>query len=372
MLSTSALTWAAAQEHVPVYELIRGLSVTDERRIEAAYSEWRRRAAAGERRHKVDWRNYSLSDDEVVVETAETGAAVEPEKAKPAAAVEPSAKDVASVPVPDEPVPADPVPAVEAKPVPDDPILALETNEAEEATSDPVSTVETSETEETVSDEPVRADPVPAVETNEAEEAAFDPVLDEDVPDVEESEAKESVSEEPFHTMEQREADRDEAGQAAIEALTEILEEEQLDGDYISLDDFNLEPSEAEMQALEEAIKEDELLTEDVGEDAADAGEATDAGETADDDASQAEAVVAEAREAAITELIAAVDETVKLRISRLRKDVPTSVFEDLLVSFASNIEVAKAVTEAVIKDHTKRHKGTAPQRAFLAWLENR
>ena len=142
------------------------------------------------------------------------------------------------------------------------------------------------------------------------------------------------------------------------------MEEEQLDGEYISLDDFNLEPSEAEMQALEEAIKADELLTEDVSEDGEDVA---DAGETADDDTSQAEAVVAEAREVA-----AAVDETVKLRISRLRKDVSTSVYEDLLVSFASNIEVAKAVTEAVIKDHTKRHKGTAPQRAFLAWLENR
>jgi hypothetical protein len=95
-----------------------------------------------------------------------------------------------------------------------------------------------------------------------------------------------------------------------------------------------------------------------VGED--DEGETADAGEAA--------VAEAAAREAAV----AAVDETVKLRISRLGKDVSTSVYEDLLVSFASNREVAKAVTEAVIKDHTKRHKGTAPQRAFLAWLENR
>jgi hypothetical protein len=119
--------------------LIRGLSATDERRIEAAYSEWRRRAAAGERRHKVDWRNYSLSDDEVVEEAAE------PEKAKPTAE-EPVAKDVASVPVPGEIVPADPVPAVEAKPVSDDPIHAVETK--------PVPTVEA----KPVPDEPI---PIP-------------------------------------------------------------------------------------------------------------------------------------------------------------------------------------------------------------------
>ena len=274
----------------------------------------------------MDWRNYSLSDDEVVEEAAEpekaeTGAAVESEKAKPAAAVKPSAKDVAFVPVPADPTFAESVPAVE-------------TSEIEKAVSDPVSTMETSEAEK----------PIPGVNTSEAEE--------------------------PVHTVEQREAD-EEADQAAIEAVTEILEEEQFDGDYISIDDFNLEPSEAEMWALEKALKADELLTEDVsedGEDAADGGEA----EAAADETTDAGETITEAREAAVTELVAAVDETVKLRISRLGKEVPTSVYEDLLVSLASDIEVAKAVTEAVVKDHTKRHKGTAPQRAFLAWLENR
>ena len=44
----SALTWAAAQDRISVYELMRGLSPADERRIEVAYAEWRRRAAAGE------------------------------------------------------------------------------------------------------------------------------------------------------------------------------------------------------------------------------------------------------------------------------------------------------------------------------------
>ena len=61
----AALTWAAAQDRVSVYELLRGLTPTDERRIEAAYAEWRRRAAAGERRHKVDWRTYPLPDEPV-------------------------------------------------------------------------------------------------------------------------------------------------------------------------------------------------------------------------------------------------------------------------------------------------------------------
>ena len=98
-------------------------------------------------------------------------------------------------------------------------------------------------------------------------------------------------------------------------------------------------------------------------EEAADAGKAV--GETADNAAADAEKPTE--REAAV----AAVDETVKLRISRLGKDATSSVYEDLLVTLASDIEVAKAVTGAVIKDHTRRHKGTAPQRAFLAWLEN-
>ena len=339
----------------------------------------------------MDWRNYSLSDDEVVEEAAEPEtakpAAVEPEEAKPAAAVEPSAKDVAAVPVPADPTSA--VSTVETKPVPDVPIPTVETSVAVEAAS--VSTVETNDAEETVSDEPVPdvpipavemseaeelvlAEDVPAVETNETEEAASVSVLAEDVPDVETNETNETSEEEPVHTVEQREADK-EADQAAIEALTEILEEEQIDGDYISLDDFNLEPSEAEMHALEEAIKTDELLAEDVGRETTDTGRCTDkeeaadagkaVGETADNAAADAEKPTE--REAAV----AAVDETVKLRISRLGKDATSSVYEDLLVTLASDIEVAKAVTGAVIKDHTRRHKGTAPQRAFLAWLEN-
>ena len=58
----AALTWAAAQDRVSVYELLRGLTPTDELRIEAAYAEWRRRAAAGEKRPKVDWHSYPVSN----------------------------------------------------------------------------------------------------------------------------------------------------------------------------------------------------------------------------------------------------------------------------------------------------------------------
>ena len=60
----AALTWAAAQDRIPVHELIRGLTPTDELRIEAAYAEWRRRAAAGEKRPKVDWHSYPVPDAE--------------------------------------------------------------------------------------------------------------------------------------------------------------------------------------------------------------------------------------------------------------------------------------------------------------------
>ena len=96
------------------------------------------------------------------------------------------------------------------------------------------------------------------------------------------------------------EADQlDYADQATIEVLTEILEDKQLDVDDISQDDYNLELSESEMRDMEKILKENETFTEDVGED----------GVEADDEAVKAAA-----------ELVAAVDETVKLRISRLSK----------------------------------------------------
>lgn len=163
MLSTSALTWAAAQLNVPVYELIRSLSATDERRIEAAYAEWRRRAVAGERRHKVDWRTHPLSADQ----EAEVVTAVQ------------------------EPVPV-PIHANE-------PILAsIEDVEADEI------------------GEPDQA----------ADEAPWEEAADPDVAD-------------------------------AVEQIMAVEEPE-----YISLDDFNLEPSEAEMKAMEKTLASDLSSTE--------------------------------------------------------------------------------------------------------------
>ena len=286
MLSTSALTWAAAQDHIPVWELIRSLSPTDEARIEAAYAEWRRRAAAGEHRHKVDWHSYPVPD-------------ISPEDVKPA---------------------AEAVSAVVDKHVP-----------------------------ETVS-EPATAD---ESEQAESEPTQPEPQAAETAPDIE-------------------------------EVVEEIMAVE--DPEYISLDDFNLEPSEAEMKAMESA------LGAELKEAAAPAEEETVSSEAEEAEHTVEECIpdVVEPIPDAVESLPGAVEPIpdtgepveaeesaeqplpIEQRISKLKKDATPSIYEDLLALLVGDIDTAKAVTEAVIKDHTRRHRGTAAQRQFLAWLNEK
>lgn len=263
MLSTSALTWAAAQERVPIYELLRGLSPTDEMRIEAAYAEWRRRAAAGERRHKVDWRSFPLSAEQ-------------------------EAEVVTAVPEP-APIPA---PA--------------------------------------------------SIEDVEADESADDaPWEENDDPDV-------------------------------ADAVAEILAVETSEPEYVSLDDFNLEPSDAEMKAMEKAMADDLPSAEEEEEQAeAEVVEETLSTEVEEAVPADVEEVVEMSEEAPPTEN-EQVDAPIEQRISKLGKDAAPSVYENILAGMAGDVDALKAVTEAVIKDHTKRHRGTAPQRAFLTWLDDR
>lgn len=264
MLSTSALTWAAAQERKPVYELIRSLSSTDEARIEAAYSEWRRRASAGERRHKVDWRTFPLPEDEIV--------AAEQEPVSP---------------------PAEAIP-----------------------TSDPA-------------DEPAPAS-IEDVEADEAEEMAADP----DVAD-------------------------------AVEQILAVGEPE-----YISLDDFNLEPSEAEMKAMERDLASDLSSAEEEREPFSVTEEAVE--ETTRVEEERIETAT-EAEEAAPpSEDRQSEEAPIEQRISKLGKDATEALYESILTRMAGDVDTLKAVVESVIRDHTRRHRGTAAQRAFLAWLNER
>ena len=293
MLSTSALTWVAAQERKPVYELIRILTPMDEMRIEAAYAEWRRRAAAGERRHKVDWRTYPLPEAEVV-------AAEQEPVSTPAEAIPTSAPT-------DEPVPAS-IEDVEA----DAPVPA--------------------------SIEDVKADePVPtSVEDVEADEA------DSTDPDI---------------------AD-------AVEQIMAVEEPE-----YISLDDFNLEPSEAEMKAMERDFADD-LSSAEEDQEALD-GEAvpTEAEEAVEEvtpaDVERIETAT-EAEAAPPTEERQSEEAPIEQRISKLGKDATEALYESILTRMAGDVDTLKAVVESVIRDHTRRHRGTAAQRAFLAWLNER
>ena len=266
MLSTSALTWAAAQERVPIYELLRGLSPTDEAKIEAAYAEWRRRAAAGERRHKVDWRSFPLSAEQ-------------------------EAEVVTAVPEP-APIPA------------------------------PAS--------------------IEDVEADEADESADDaPWEENDDPDV-------------------------------ADAVAEILAVETSEPEYVSLDDFNLEPSDAEMKAMKKAMADDLTSAgEEEEQTEVEVLEETLPTEVEEAVPADVEEVVETSEEAPPTEN-EQVDAPIEQRISKLGKDAAPSVYENILAGMAGDVDALKAVTEAVIKDHTKRHRGTAPQRAFLTWLNER
>lgn len=60
----------------------------------------------------------------------------------------------------------------------------------------------------------------------------------------------------------------------------------------------------------------------------------------------------------------------IEQRIDKLPKDAPPALYEELFSSMAGDVDTLKAVTEATIRDHTSRHRGTAAQRAFLSWLE--
>ena len=229
----AALTWAAAQDRIPVHELIRGLTPTDGRRIEAAYAEWRRRAAAGERRHKVDWHTYPVQD-------------IPPEEAPTAA------KDVVTVAI-----------------------------------------------------------PVARTEDDEQDDEQADP----DVAD----------------------------------AMEQILAVEAEEPEYISLADFNLEPSEVEMRKMDALIRKEEAETA-----------STEVVPTS----------VAEAEGNHTAEKAEAEPAPIEQRISKLGKDASPAAYAELLTAFVGDVEKAKAVTEAVIKDHTRRHRGTASQKALLVWLE--
>ena len=272
MLSTAALTWAAAQENKPVYELLRSLSATDERRIEAAYAEWRRRAAAGERRHKVDWRTFPLSAEQ----EAETVTAEQEPASPPAEAIPTSA-----------PVDAD------------------------------------AEADEDAEADAVSADDAPWEETD-----------DSDIAD-------------------------------AIEQIMAVEEPE-----YISLDDFNLEPSEAEMKAMERDLASDLSSAEEEREPFSVTEEAVE--ETTRVEEERIETAT-EAEEAAPpSEDRQSEEAPIELRISKLGKDATVALYESILSAMAGDVDTLKTVVESVIRDHTRRHRGTAAQRAFLAWLEER
>jgi len=154
----------------------------------------------------------------------------------------------------------------------------------------------------------------------------------------------------------------------AVEQILAVGEPE-----YISLDDFNLEPSEAEMKAMEKAMaddltsagKEEEQTEVEVLEETlpAEVEEAilTDVEETAGTPEEAGPAEDGRSEEAPIEQ-----------RISKLGKDATVALYESILSTMAGDVDTLKAVTEAVIKDHTRRHRGTAAQRAFLAWLNER
>ena len=62
MLSTSALTWAAAQEGEADWKFLSRLTEEDKQKISLAYAQWRQRVADGEKRPRVDWRSIALPE----------------------------------------------------------------------------------------------------------------------------------------------------------------------------------------------------------------------------------------------------------------------------------------------------------------------
>lgn len=138
----------------------------------------------------------------------------------------------------------------------------------------------------------------------------------------------------------------------AVERVEEILGEEHTE-EYISLDDFNFEPSEAELKAVEAVISTEE----DEAENSVDAA-SEDSVEAAPEDSMGA---------ASENDVV-----PIEQRIAKLSKDADPGVYADLLVALTGDIDTAKSVTEAVMRDQTRRHRGTAAQRQFLAWLSTK
>lgn len=147
----------------------------------------------------------------------------------------------------------------------------------------------------------------------------------------------------------------------AVERVEEILGEEHTE-EYISLDDFNFEPSEAEMKAMEASIEaESEKTVAEPSEDAVpEDGMKAASGDSVD--------VMPE--EDAMPEDDVAVP--IEQRIAKLSKDADPAVYAELLSALAGDVDIAKSVTEAVMRDQTRRHRGTAAQRQFLTWLSTK
>ena len=157
----------------------------------------------------------------------------------------------------------------------------------------------------------------------------------------------------------------------AVAQMEDILSEPVLDPDYVSLDDFNLEPSEDEMKAMLQSAGSDLVDVEQTEESESDTEEATvDAPEAAmdaleEDNQPDTEAAV-DAPETAVDAI------PIEQRISRLPKDADETTYKSLLTALGNDVAIAKDVVSAVIRDHTRRHRGTAAQRQFLQFLENK
>lgn len=162
-----------------------------------------------------------------------------------------------------------------------------------------------------------------------------------------------------------READPAEAPRAAgrpsddisamMESIADEIEEEEIE------ENAALSKTMQEIDAIEveegPAPEEEEALAEDFDDEDEDEDEpAPDA-----DDPEEAPAPAA-AEDSA--------DTPVAVLLSRLPKEPDVQRYEALLSRFES-LEHAVAAAEETLRDHTRRHRGTAALRAFLKWLED-
>ena len=159
----------------------------------------------------------------------------------------------------------------------------------------------------------------------------------------------------------------------AVAQMEDILSEPVPAPEYVSLDDFNFEPSDAEMKAMLQSAGSDLVDVEQTEESESDTEEATvDAPEAAmdaleEDNQSDTEAATEDAPEATVDDAI-----PIEQRISNLPKDANAATYEAILAALGNDVAIAKDVVAAVIRDHTRRHRGTAAQRQFLQFLENK